>query len=144
MSEINKLLAKGETIAEVIVPKSNDSAVDYTIHVLEREGLSTGDEVLLEIRRGAEPCVMIAGNRLELSVVSGFGRLAMVDLKDGSTRDIFLEDGTEATVPTDNILYWYESLSDDPLVVRDHCDSFDPTNERRLTAVVGAIAGSSE
>lgn len=142
MAKLETLLQPGETIAETIVSGFDNSYnpdVDYSIHVLERPGLKAGDEVLLEIRGSAEPCVLIGGNPLKLGVVHGFGRLAMVNLATGEISNAILEEGAEVEVPTNNTLYWYENKGDEPLVVRDHCDDFDPTNEPELPGVVQAL-----
>ncbi len=141
---IDNFLYPGETIVEGIHEKGEDSSVDYSIHVLNRDGITVGDEVLLEIRDTAEPCVLIGGHALELTVESGFGRLAIVDLKTGGTSNVFLEDGTETSIPTENTLYWYENMGSETLVIRDHCDEFDPANEPSLAKVVAALTGPTE
>ncbi len=139
MSSVDIFLQTDESIVERIDSEPDDHSVDYSIFVLERPDLTTGDEVLLEIRASAEPCVLIGGNFLKLDILQGFGRLAIIELATGQMRNIALEKGTEAKVPADNTLYWYENTGDVPLVVRDHCGEFDPTNEPRLSDLVQAL-----
>ncbi len=138
MSNINQFLKPGETVVDTITNASGGE-VDYSIYVLERSDLSTGDEVLLEISSKLEPCVLIGGNPLKIDVVQGFGRLAIIDLKSGAGSEIFLEPGVEAEVPANNILYWYENMGEDQLILRDHCDDFGPANEPGLADVVNRL-----
>lgn len=135
MLRINQFLRPDEAVVDTITSDSGVE-VDYSIFVLERPDLKTGDEVLLEIRGKLEPCVLVGGNPLKIDVVQGFGRLATIDLENGTASDIFLEPGTEAVVPASNTLYWYENIGEDSLVLRDHCDDFDPANEPSLGDVV--------
>jgi len=141
MSSVEAFLLEGEHIGESFANTSDITSVDYTAHVIQRPGLKSGDEVLLEIRGFGEPCILMGGNSIELEVVSGFGKLAMIDLTVANITDIPLAPGTKAVVPPKNTLYWYENGTDDPLIVRDRCDDFDSSNEPTLEKVVNALHG---
>lgn len=137
--QLNKFLQPDETIVDKIHSDSDNPDVDYSIFVLQRHGLKTGDEVLLEIRGSAEPCVLIGGNPLKLNILQGFGRLAILELATSEMRNIFLEVGDDVEVPTANTVYWYENMGDEPFAVRDHCDAFDPANEPRLSDLADVL-----
>ena len=98
MAKLDKFLRPDEAIVDRIHSDPDNPDVDYSIFVLQRPDLTTGDEVLLEIRGSAEPCVLIGGNSLKLDVVQGFGRLAIIELATGEKPNIFLEEGAEAEV----------------------------------------------
>lgn len=136
---INHVIASGEQVSETI--PVNSSGVDYDIHVLERHGLATGDEVLLDIRSKTEKLVLIGGNPLELKVAQGSGHVIMIDLATGDRSELLLSDGDEAVVPAHNTLYWYENNGTESFIVRDHCDAFDPAHEPRATDVAERLVG---
>lgn len=124
---VSHLLGAGEVIAETIPCVSHQA--DYDVHILERPGLTTGDEVLLDIRSQTERLVLIGGNALELEGVSGAGVVVMYDLSSGERQDVTLGVGDRAQVSPNNTLYWYENSGQEPFVVRDHCDGFVAEHE---------------
>jgi hypothetical protein len=136
---IYKFVAVGERIAETI-PVSSDG-VDFDVHVLERDGLPTGDEVLLDIRSTTHKAVLIGGNPLELKVAKGTGSLVMIDLATGDRSEMMLSQGDEAEVSAHNTLYWYENTGDESFIVRDHCDAFDPAHEPTAAEVAERLVG---
>lgn len=141
MSYAEKFLANNERIVETTCyPHSFDDAGEFLVHVVRRDGLNTGDEVLIEVPRATEPCVLIGGNPLQLHVESGAGRLVMRKLENGEETTDALIEGDDKIIPTANTLYWYERVMGNALVVRDHCDDFDPRNEPNLFSVVSALS----
>lgn len=133
MTELAKFLETGESISSVI------EYPGFDINIVERQGLASGDEVLLDIRTATEPCVLVGGNHLRIEVASGYGRLAMTDLEAGIQTNIFLEPDLVTDIPPHNYLYWYENHGEKTLVVRDHCDDFADSNEPTLESVVKAL-----
>lgn len=119
-----------ERIAQTIDCGQPGGAVDYTIDILEREGLRTGDEALLTIRTATETVALIGGNALQLTIASGAGLLHEVDISTGQRKTSFLYPSATLEVPTGAAYFYRNSLDPDhPLVVLDHCDGFDPANE---------------
>jgi hypothetical protein len=144
MAEVRDFLSIDEKVYDKVVCFRPNQDVRYTIWTLAKNGTENEDDVILEIHKSTEPCVLIGGNPLELSVVSGFGHLATRDLRNGGTFDLLLEPGTKFTIPSDNTLYWYENKGTDPLFIRDHCEAFNFENEPTLEMVVKAFTGLPE
>ncbi|MCA9331035.1 hypothetical protein KC957_03225 [Candidatus Saccharibacteria bacterium] len=136
---VSHLLGAGEAIAETI-PCVSDQ-MDYDVHVLERPGLSTGDEVLLDIRSQTERLVLIGGNALELEGISGTGTVIMYDLATGERNDVTLGVGKRTQVSPNNTLYWYENSGEESFIVRDHCDGFVPEHEPSAEDVAKGVIG---
>jgi hypothetical protein len=136
---IDQVVMRGERITETI-PVTSDG-IDYDVHVLERDGLHTGDEVLLDIRSTTEKLVLIDGNPLELKIAQGAGRVVMIDLATGDRSEMMLSQGDEAEVSAHNTLYWYENTGDESFIVRDHCDAFDPAHEPTAAEVAERLVG---
>ncbi len=134
-------LSNFERITETIIYGHPGDLVDYSINVLEREGLASGDEVLLAIRNTTEKVVLIGGNALQLTVESGVGILHTVDVANGQSNTKFLYPGCKEELPAKNIMYWYKNSLDTsrPLVVRDHCDDFDPANEPTVSELLKGL-----
>ena len=133
-----ELLTANERIIETYV-FLEDPNVDFSIHTVSRPDLPTGDEVLLEIREASMPCILTGGRPVNLNVLKGFGRLTVVDLNTGNIQDSFLEEGSQAEVTSNKSLYWVENVGDEPLIIRDYCDDFDPANEPSLKSLVSAL-----
>ncbi len=140
MFEVIPFLRNKEAIDETIEIHPKETEVDYSIHILSHPDLNLGEEVLLEIRKSSEPCVLIGGNPVQLDVLYGVGRLAMIELATGKKTVVPLDPGTQVEVSSHNNLYWYENDGEDPLVIRDHCDNFDLNNEPSLHDVVVALS----
>lgn len=141
MNYVENFLAKGETVSETnSYSLSRPGGGEFFVHTLKRSGLHTGDEVLIEVPSAIEPCVLIGGNPLELRVESGNGRITKRDLKTGEESIDALVAGDELIIPSSNILYSYERIMGRSLVIRDHCDNFNPDNEPSLHDVVAALS----
>lgn len=132
-SRVAGFLDSEETIEKTQRVGDAPANIEYDINYITHPNFESGERVLLAIRRAVEACVLTGGNPLNLEVLGGFGRLGMVDLVDGSSRDIFLEPGEIVDV-WPGTAYWYENLGgyDNELIVRDTCIGFDPTNEPTL------------
>jgi len=133
-----ELLTTNERIIETY-DFLEDPNVDFSIHTVSKPDLHTGDEVLLEIRKASMPCVLIDGRPVSLKVLQGFGRLTVIDLNTGNIQNAFLEHGSQAEVTSNNSLYWVDNVGDETLIIRDHCDDFDPANEPSLKSVVNSL-----
>jgi len=140
IEHITPHLSRNETVVDSkhIVDDEN-LQLDFEIHLLQRPGLTPGDEVLLSVNMESEVCVLIGGNALELSVESGQGVLNQVHLETGSYSQILLKAGDQTEVSPKNTMYWYENLEGEPFIIRDHCDDFDPSHEPSIDDVVSTL-----
>lgn len=141
MSYSERFLAANEKIVETTAyPLTFDDASEFLVHVVARDGLNPGDEVLIEVPRATEPCVLIGGKPLEILIESGTGRLIMQSLETGEEQIEAVITNDETTISPANTLYWYERIMGNALVIRDHCDDFSPSNEPTLGAVVNSLS----
>ncbi len=138
MKNFGRFLVPGETLVESI--HLDVDPHKYTVHVVDRGDIKIGDEVIIEVMTSTEPCILIAGSPLELNVLSGAGRLVMRTLESGDEQTEALIEDDLLAVPAANTLYWYENLGQGNLVLRDHCDDFNPDNEPTLREVATALS----
>jgi hypothetical protein len=139
MKDVRDFLGSNEKLADKVVVFKPEDNVRYVLYMLAVDGEQTEDDVILEITNNTEPCVLIDGNKLELNVLSGLGRLTVLDLESGEREVTDLTEGTQTQVSSQNTIYWYENTGDQPLFIHDHCDGFDTANEPTLRNVVDAF-----
>jgi hypothetical protein len=121
-------------------PVKNEEGVDFDIITISHPDIAESDRVLLNIATKTEESVLIGGNPLNVTVLKGLGELTMIDLKDGSQSVSVLSPGVKATIPSDNIIYWYENKGPNNLLLRDSCFGFDIAHEPSVEAVVQALS----
>jgi len=102
--------------------------------------LGKSDRVLLDIYTQTEPNVLIGGNKLNVDVLEGIGKLTVVNFLDGEIVERQLEPGMKVDIPAENVAYWYENQGRNNLLLRDTCTDFDPINEPLLEDVVRTLA----
>ena len=132
-----EFLAQGETAGEPEVFQHGN--VDFDMIPVSSEELGENDRVLLDIRKGSEPCVLLAGQPFEDRVIRGMGRLITVDLAQGIRHERTLVEGEQNRIQV-GTLYWYEN--DDrasSLIVQSTCPGFREENEPNLRDVAAAL-----
>jgi len=140
MSKYEFYLEPGDLVTAVENHDTDGNSFD--IAYIQNPSLKDGSRVILDIHTKTGKNVLIGGNPLYISNLKGIGRISMVDLKNGKRHDVFLEPGTGAIVPSENVLYWYDNLCDfGDLIVQDTCPNFDPAHEPSLQAVTEVLTG---
>jgi hypothetical protein len=131
-----------ETEEKVVgsTPITDEEGVDFDIITISHPDITEGDRVLLDIATKTGKNVLIGGNPLDVTVLKGLGELTMIDLKDGTRSVNVLKPGVRVTIPSDNIVYWYENKGPNNLLLRDSCPGFDIAHEPSVGDVVQAMS----
>lgn len=72
--------------------------------------------------------------------MQGLGKVCMIDLKDGTPSEVILWPKSRTTIPSDNILYWYENIGALNLQLRDTCPGFEMAHEPSVEDVVQVLS----
>lgn len=140
-NSVKDYLRYGESISDTSVEIDDGGSVG--VHTIERDGLRTGDEVLLDIVGDSEPLVLIGGNAARIEVQTGWGWLKIMDLCDPAVQDhVQLRTNDTYRIPSTNTVYSYSADSGQNWIVRDRCTGFRPEFEPTAQEVVDALSSA--
>jgi hypothetical protein len=123
-----RYLEEGERYGRLSQVFEAGTPISYVIAPVKLPDLTASDKVILTIFNETDACKLVDGNPLSLKTLGGYGTLNLVDLETGARGEILLQPGSETTVnPGEG--YWYEKISEEPLVVEDICPDFNPDHE---------------
>ncbi len=138
-NSVEDYLRHGESISDSSVEITEHGTVG--VHTVERAGLRSGDEVLLDIVGNSEPLVLIGGNAARIEVQTGWGLLTIMDLCDPAVQDhVQLRTNDTYRIPSTNSVYWYSADSDQNWIIRDRCTGFESKFEPTAQQVVDALS----
>jgi hypothetical protein len=132
------VLEEGESLGDFVNVLGTPE--DWEMVKVLKPGRPDDDRVLIRVHAKSQVASLIAGNPFNIEVLGGSGILHKADIKTGEVSAIELSRGSEQSI-NPGTTYWYESVGEVPLIIRDTGTDFQYWQEPSAQEVVKAVQG---